>query len=119
MRSRHWQPAPADGSADTVSGVDDIDLCIAHILGTRKGTDVCRPDFGSSHFDYIDTPEDVFVPNAVREVVLAIQTWEKRAVVEQVSFAGNAPHIVMTVHWRVADGVADEIYRTDIRIKAA
>ncbi len=77
-----------------------------------------RPDFGSNWFDYIDYPEDEFIPNTVREVILAIQTWEKRAVVEQVTFDGRAPHITMTVHWRVADAVAGEIYRTDIAIKA-
>ena len=77
---------------------------------------MCRPAFGSNHFDYIDTPEDVFVPNCVREVVLAIKTWEPRAEVTQVTFAGNAPHIMLTVHWRVAAAVAGEIYRSDIAL---
>lgn len=63
-------------------------------------------------------PEDVFIPNCVREVALAIKTWEPRAVLEQVTFAGNAPHIAMTLHWRVADAVAGEVYRTDILLKA-
>ena len=98
--------------------LDDINQCIENILATRKGSDVLRPDFGSNWFDYVDYPEDEFIPNTVREVVLAIQTWEKRALVEQVTFAGHAPHITMTVHWRVADEVAGEIYRTDIAIKA-
>ena len=115
--SKHWQLAP--GGSGLAQGVDDIDLCIHNILSTRKGSDVTRPDFGSNHFDYIDTPEDVFVPNCVREVVLAIKTWEPRAEVTQVTFAGNAPHIVMTVHWRVAAVVAGEIYRSDILLKAA
>ena len=80
--------------------MDDIDLCIHNILSTRKGSDVTRPDFGSNHFDYIDTPEDVFVPNIVREVVLAIRTWEKkRADVEAVTFSSRPP-LTMTVRWR-------------------
>lgn len=115
--STHWQLAP--GGSGLTQGADDIDLCIRNILSTRKGADVTRPDFGSNHFDYIDTPEDVFVPNAVREVVLAVQTWEKRAVVENVTFTGNAPHIVMTVHWRVADDVSGEVYRTGLNLEAA
>lgn len=102
-RSQHWQLAP-DGAGIT-QGADDIDLCIRHILSTRKGSDVLRPDFGSNHFDYLDTPEDVFRPNAVREIVLAVQTWEKRAVVERVSFDGNAPHLFITVEWRIADSL--------------
>ena len=89
-------------------------MCIRNILSTRKGSDVLRPEFGSGHFDYLDTPEDVFVPNAVRETVLAIQTWEKRAVVEDVRFDGHAPHMRMTVVWRIADDVAGEIYQTQI-----
>lgn len=113
-RTRHWQLAPLKSGSEVVSGVADIDLCILNILGTRKGTDVTRPTFGSDYLDYIDTPEDVFVPNATREVILAIQTWEKRVVVEQVTFAGNAPAITLSVHWRVADDVGGEIYRTDM-----
>ena len=110
--SQHWQLSQS-GSGIT-QGADDIDLCIHNILSTRKGADVLRPDFGSNHFDYLDTPEDVFIPNVVREVVLAIQTWEKRAVVENVAFEGNAPHITMIVQWRVADDIASNLYQTQI-----
>lgn len=110
--SKHWQLA--QGGHGITQGADDIDLCIHNILSTRKGADVLRPDFGSNHFDYLDTPEDVFVPNVVREVVLAIQTWEKRAVVEDVLVEGNAPHITMKVFWRVADDIASDLYQTQI-----
>lgn len=110
--SQHWQLS--QGGSGITQGADDIDLCIRNILSTRKGSDVLRPEFGSGHFDYLDTPEDVFVPNAVRETVLAIQTWEKRAVVEDVRFDGHAPHMRMTVVWRIADDVAGEIYQTQI-----
>lgn len=115
--SKHWQLAP-EGEG-IVQGAADIGLCIENILSTRKGADVTRPDFGSAWFDYIDTPEDVFVPNAVREVVAAVQTWEKRALIESVNFSGNAPHILMTVHWRVADGVSGEIFETEIHWEQA
>ena len=110
--SQHWQLS--QGGSGITQGADDIDLCIRNILSTRKGSDVLRPEFGSGHFDYLDTPEDVFVPNAARETVLAIQTWEKRAVVEDVRFDGHAPHMRMTVVWRIADDVAGEIYQTQI-----
>lgn len=109
---KHWQLA--QGGHGITQGADDIDLCIHNILSTRKGADVLRPDFGSNHFDYLDTPEDIFVPNVVREITLAIQTWEKRAVVERVRFSGNAPHITMIVEWRIADDIASELYQTQI-----
>ena len=123
-RSKHWQLAPLDllsssGASDggIVQGFDDIEQCIFNILSTRKGTDVTRPEFGSNYFDYIDAPEDIFVPNAVRVVVLAIQTWEKRAGSDKVEFSGNAPEITMSVHWHAADDVSQEIYTTAIPIK--
>lgn len=108
-RSRHWQLAP--DNSGILSDADDIGQCILNILSTRKGEDVCRPDFGSGHHDYVDTPEDVLVPNVVREVMLAVQTWEKRAVVEQVVFKGAAPHLQMSVQWRIT-GV-DGLFHTD------
>ncbi len=110
--SQHWQLA--QGGHGITQGADDIDLCIHNILSTRKGADVFRPNFGSNHFDYLDTPEDIFVPNVVREITLAIQTWEKRAVVERVRFSGNAPHITMIVEWRIADDIVSELYQTQI-----
>ncbi|MDK4526617.1 GPW/gp25 family protein [Kingella kingae] len=110
--SQHWQLA--QGGHGITQGAEDIDLCIHNILSTRKGADVLRPDFGSNHFDYLDTPEDIFVPNVVREITLAIQTWEKRAVVERVRFSGNAPHITMIVEWRIADDIVSELYQTQI-----
>ena len=61
----------------------------------------------------------MFVPNIVRETVLAIQTWEKRAVVEDIIFDGAAPHLTMTVYWRIADKAAGEVYTTDIRLEQA
>lgn len=112
--SKHWQLA--QGGHSITQGVDDIDLCIHTILSTPKGADVLRPHFGSDHFDYLDTPEDVFIPNVVREVVLAIQTWEKRAVVKDVKFEGNVPHITMKIFWSVADDIASDLYQTQIYI---
>ena len=117
-RSKHWQLAPLDVRDGVVQGYDDIEQCIFNILSTRKGTDVTRPEFGSNHFDYIDTPEDIFVPNAVREVVLAIQTWEKRAIIDKVEFSGNAPEITMSVHWHVADEVNAQIRMTEIPVRS-
>lgn len=48
-----------------------------------------------------------------------MQTWEKRAVIENVTFEGNAPHILMTVHWRVADDVSGEIRATQVVLEQA
>ena len=111
--SRHWQLS-ADGG--THRDADDIARCIQIILTTRRGTDVTRPTFGSGHLDYVDAPTDVLIPNMVREIHLAIGTWEKRAVIKNVYFTGQAPHLTMTIEWVVADQVAGEIYKIQLEL---
>lgn len=118
-RSKHWQLAPLDVSDGALQGFDDIEQSIFIVLSTRKGTDATRPEFGSNHFDYIDTPEDVFVPNAVREVVLAVHTWEKRATVDKVEFSGSAPEIGMAVHWHATADADGSIYTTFVPVRSA
>ncbi len=117
MLTRHWQIAPLASDKDIVTDLDDINQCIINILSTRKGTDVTRPNFGSDHLNFIDLPEDLFIPNVTREVILAINTWEKRVLLEKVTFSGQAPHLSMSVHWRVAEAIVDQIHLTDIRVK--
>lgn len=107
---RHWQLSPT-GTA--ISDIDDIHCCIEIILTTKKGSDVLRPTFGSAHLDFLDAPTDVLVPNVVREVHLAVQTWEKRAVITDITFTGQAPHLTMTIAWQVADSVKGEIYKSE------
>lgn len=114
IQSTHWQLAPSTDTAEVVQGIDDIHLCIANVLSTQKGTDILRPEFGSDHFQYIDYPEDVAVPNFVREITQALQKWEKRIEVEEVLVDGSAPHFIFTVMWHLTDDVYREIYRTTV-----
>lgn len=109
----HWQIAGASQDKP-VEGINDINLCIEHILSTRKGTDILRPQFGSNHFDYIDQPTDVAIPNIVREVVVALETWEKRIVVEKVEVQDLAPQVILRIFYRLLDDVSREIYRTTV-----
>lgn len=115
IQSTHWQLAPETEGVSAVSGIDDIHLCIANILSTQKGTDILRPEFGSDHFRYIDYPEDVAVPNFVREITQALQKWESRIVIDEVLVDGEAPHFTFTVMWRLTDDVYREIYRTQVQ----
>lgn len=114
IRSTHWQLAPSTDTAEVVQGINDIHLCIANILSTQKGTDILRPEFGSDHFQYIDYPEDVAVPNFVREITTALQKWEKRIEIEEVIVEGEAPHFTFTVMWHLTDDIYREIYRTTV-----
>lgn len=111
----HWQLAP-NIENQVVQGIDDIHQCIGHILSTMKGTDVLRPEFGSDHFQYIDQPEDIAIPNIVREVTLALQRWEKRIKVDSVNVEGTAPHFEFLIFWTLVDDVYREIYQTSVQI---
>lgn len=115
IQSTHWQLAPSTDTAEVVQGIDDIHLCIANVLSTQKGTDILRPEFGSDHFQYIDYPEDVAVPNFVREITQALQKWEKRIEIEEVIVEGEAPHFTFTVLWFLTDDVYRQIYRTQMQ----
>ena len=110
--STHWQLAPTEKQA--VQGIDDIHQCIANILNTLKGTDVLRPEFGSDHFRYIDYPEDIALPNMVREITLALQRWENRIEVESVQISGQAPHFELLIFWTLVDDVYRELYQTQV-----
>ena len=113
LLTTHWQLAPSLDS-QAVQGVDDIHQCIDHILSTMKGTDVLRPEFGSDHFQYIDQPEDIAIPNIVREITLALQRWENRIEVESVQISGQAPHFELLIFWTLVDDVYRELYQTQV-----
>ena len=109
----HWQLAPQFEN-QVVQGIDDIHQCIATILKTLKGTDILRPEFGSDHFQYIDQPEDVALPNMVREITLALKRWETRIEVDSVQISGKAPHFELLIFWTLVDDVYRELYQTQV-----
>lgn len=111
LRHTHWQIAPND--IDHIQGEDDLHQCIKNILATRKGSDVLRPEFGSNHFDYLDQPFDIAVPNMVREIFIAIERFEKRVVLQQVYISGQAPHFTFNLQWRIAEALSRQIYTTE------
>lgn len=108
IRAVHWQPKlSADGQV--VEGLDDIAQCISIILTTPKGSDPHRPEFGSDCWKYIDWPVDQAAPHLVREVVLAIERWEPRAVlIRVVPVVANA-RLTLQVVWRLSADAAEHV----------
>ncbi|MDE3942142.1 GPW/gp25 family protein [Glaesserella parasuis] len=111
LQHTHWQIAPE--GVESIQGEGDLHQCIINILSTRKGSDVLRPDFGSNHFEYIDQPFDIAVPNMVREIFVAIDKWEKRVVVQEVQISGEAPHVFCNVKWCFAEDIERKNYATE------
>ena len=104
---------PGSGIGSVVTGVDDVDQCIAIILTTPKGSDVLRPTFGTDLWKYIDAPISQAGPAVVREVTQSITQWEPRVKVLSVistpiSNITTQPgaHIEITVAWQLNLGGA-------------
>ncbi len=111
ISSVHWQPALK--SLDVVEAEADIDQSIRVILGTPKGSDPHRPDFGSNLHLYLDYPIDQAVPHLVRETVEAIRLWEPRCELVKVTPSIEEAQITLRVQWKLADGVKRE---TEVRL---
>jgi phage baseplate assembly protein W len=104
--SLHWQKAL--GAEGIVEGVADIDQAIRIILGTPKGSDPHRPDFGTNIWLYIDWPAVDAVPHVVREISEAVRKWEPRATLVRVDPTIDGAHINVRVLWKLAPGIERE-----------
>lgn len=115
----------ADGLMNNRAGcmatdVDDINQEIHLVLFTPLGADVHRPDFGSDWWHWIDVPINVARPYVVRAVVEAIDRWVVRlrlvrVVLEQAE-GDNYSAKRLTVEWRFADDVAEQVFSSNIRL---
>jgi phage baseplate assembly protein W len=104
---------PGSGIGNVVTGVADVDQCIAIILTTPKGTDVLRPTFGTDLWKYIDAPINQAGPAVVREVTQSITQWEPRVKVLSVTtvplsgiVTQPGAHAEITVAWQLNLGGA-------------
>lgn len=68
--------------------VKDVLQNVAMILVTRKGTIPLYRDFGLSQ-DFLDRPIEAAMPLLVSEIKEAVETYEPRAEVEDVSFTSD------------------------------
>lgn len=99
------------GIGNVVQGNDDIDQCIGIILQTPLGADPLRPTFGLDQALYIDVPIAIVPSKVVGPAKLAIETWEPRILVDQISVVqspNNMAHIVVTVLWRYKTAPAQQ-----------
>lgn len=96
---------PGSGIGKVVQGLADIGQCIAIILGTIPGEDPFRPTFGCDLTQFIDRPLPAVLPAIVGTVTQAIEIWEPRVMVLNVTATpggSSAPgKIVVSVTWQV------------------
>ncbi|OZI13706.1 baseplate protein [Sodalis-like symbiont of Philaenus spumarius] len=106
-----WQPA-LHAPGERVRGIEDIQQCLRLILGTPKGSDPHRPDFGSDLHRYLDMPTERALPHVVRETVEAIRRWEPRCELHQVTLDAQGERVNLLLRWRLPGSQAHQ--RTEV-----
>ena len=106
-----------DRLGELVTDTEDVGQCIRIILTTPKGCTPHRPLFGSNLHLYLDHPINSARPHIVREAVNALNEWEPRIVVEQVtvSLAGVA-ELICSVRWRFAAEISANSFETQLAL---
>lgn len=95
----------------TVTSMDHAHIheSILQILGTRPGERFMNPEFGSRLRDLVFEPNDSILEGLIRHYVIdAIERWEKRVYVTDVTFDGSpetvdANTIPVRISYRVID----------------
>lgn len=85
IKTNNWSLSISE-FGQAVQGIEEINQCIYIILGTIKGSDPFRPDFGSDVFDFIDKPISVAGPGMVNAITDAIAKWEPRIAITSITY---------------------------------
>lgn len=102
--TQDWQLSTA-GPGQVAQGLDDIAQSIILIVTTEKGSDPMRPTFGSEAFKYIDRPLPIAAANITREIVDAVNLWEPRVVLTNVSYTiGAVNRLDFRIGWQLVGG---------------
>lgn len=100
-----------------VTGADDVAQCIRTLIACPKGSVPHHPHFGCDAWAYLGRPLSEARPQIVREVVDAVERWERRAEVRAVVVAeGDEPSaVIVTVTFRLRD-LTDEDRTVSVRL---
>lgn len=106
-----FQKRSGGAQVSTVTSLDHAHIheSILQILGTRPGERLMNPEFGSRLKDLVFEPNDFVFKGLIRHYVIdAIERWEKRVYVTDVSFDDtpetvDANTIPVRISYRVID----------------
>lgn len=104
IESTQWSTSIAN-FGDVVTDIEDVKQCLFILICTRKGTAPFWPDFGCGAFDWIGQPMTEAIPKIIRDIRIAIETYETRAIIQTIShqIKGDGTAIV-SVLWRPIAG---------------
>lgn len=106
-----FQKRSGGAQVSTVTSMDHAHIheSILQILGTRPGERFMNPEFGSRLKDLVFEPNDSVLKGLIRHYVIdAVQRWEKRILVTDVTFDDSpetvdANIIPVRISYRVID----------------
>ncbi|MEN5083737.1 hypothetical protein ABE438_14740 [Bosea sp. TWI1241] len=115
----HWQMKLGRGGASglgrIVTALGDLEQAIHTIALTEKGSVPLAPEKCVALLQWIDRPPNEAIPNIARELWDAINTWEPRITVEQVTpIPVSASHWRFPVFWYPRADVTRELRLTEI-----
>lgn len=73
-----------------VQGIDEINQAIMIVVKTQKGSDPCRPTFGSDLYLYVDKPVIDGLPKMIKAVIDGINTWIPRIDILKITHSFDA-----------------------------
>lgn len=80
-----------------VEGYNAIRQSWQIILNTIKGSDPLRPTFGSTLFDYVDKPLNIFEGEFYNTIVKDLENWERRATINQLKIKTDGSKLYLYV----------------------
>lgn len=108
-----WSPL-LGSPGEIVQDQADIEQCIDIILGTPKGSDPHRPQFGCDAWKWLDAPPAVAVPHIIVEAVDSLELWEPRIEIVRLQALISANAATVTVYWQ-AKGIK-VVIKTEVSI---
>jgi phage baseplate assembly protein W len=92
------------GYGVVVEGLSALIQALELTIKTSRGSDPLRPDFGSRVYQYIDKPSNIAIPNIKREIIEAVDIWEKRVQVVGIGHYLKEPgNLVFEILFKVVD----------------
>ncbi len=104
VKSSEWGLSLKE-QGEIVQGLDDINQCLYIILMTKKGADPLRPEFGCDIFDDVDKPVNSVIPEMVRKILEAVDLWEPRIKITQITNTVSDGKITFKISWKLTNAV--------------
>lgn len=90
----------------TTTSKDEVKSNLLHLLMTRKGRRLMRPDFGTNVMDFLFEPNDEKTINDIEnEIVSAVQTNIPGINIDSVSIDSSDKAVNLTINYSYNDGL--------------